>query len=1244
MFIQGPQKGTTIELGKPLVTFGRDPDSDVVLQDRRASWSHFRIERRDDDHYVVDAGSRNGTFLGDDLVPVVVAEKLHSGISLWFGDTEVEVRLKADEPTRAASALRKIDDDRTAAVDVSGLHGFMAEAEDRTREFDPSEALRMVEELERKRAAGAMPARKAAPRKGRLDDIWERAGDDSVVVEEAIADEDREAFPPNFRLRARLLFLAGPHEGREVYLGSVPTLIGRSTDCTVVLDDDLASREHARVIREQSGGYTVHDLHSANGVMINGQPIKDVAVLHHRALITVGSSILEYRAPLIDQRTEDPLKTVAMSIPLYAFQGKVLTQYELSIGRDPNSELFLEDKSVDRHHATLQWRGAEFHLRDLGERGTYVGGQRIVETTIGDGDVVDIGIYKLTVNIDGLRCSIDVLQTRPDAVEAFVADTGGKKAYRTVFRVAVPEAIRNLQNQQGMAAEQEEEGGRRSVTWVPPLETVPSWRLPLVVTTALFMVFTLGGAFAAFGGWPVQSQTLSTAHDNELFQNVAAATDSGAGCLGCHKPFQGVTDASCKACHTRKNSPSHELARKEGKKDAPSGCQSCHGEHQTREALRATLGQRCTSCHEDRHEAHGLNAPTPLPPGIKTRPDKGALKALLAAPEGTPAFAKTIAYLHDSHQAIDRRCAGCHADEKLGKQIDARGSCFRCHGDTKQLASTMCTDCHASEHPGVDKEWAAAVIGRPPRQAERAERVFASVSAVTAIGWSGLWSLLVFLPIAFVFFAHKLVSRRGRPRDPDEDVKHRDDWHDEWMVDIDPEKCIGDKACLVCPYNVIEYDEKTKQAYAKFVGACHGCRACEKRCPAKAITAYKVSEGLPSRDFPDLTPHYEVVDRPGIFLIGQVTEFKPLMKNAINLGAATVKYIVNAGVRPGTGTQHGLDHELVVVGAGPGGTSAGIEAQGAGLSVRVFEKGDNFASTHRVMMEPEKYLQANPASIQNIGSLPLFAGVKQVKDVLPMWEEAVRKSGLNIDFGQEVTKIVPHGEGFEVTTNQGVTCTTARVIVAIGGLGTPRKPRCGGANLPKVRHFLTDRSEYQNKDILVSGAGNAGLETVQALADPSLGNRVYLQYHKPWSAANASPENIKLVDELAARATNPVTILAPYNLDEITETHAILTPLDAPAPSGGAKAQNLGPCVPSAPRRRGGDAKKEAPKRDEAPAAKAEPPAPKEPITIPNDYVFACIGAILPTKWLQDIGVKFAKKPANWNPGPTDDLSFLEEK
>jgi thioredoxin reductase/NAD-dependent dihydropyrimidine dehydrogenase PreA subunit len=938
-----------------------------------------------------------------------------------------------------------------------------------------------------------------------------------------------------------------------------------------------------------------------------------------------------------------------MSIPLYAFQSKVLTQYELSIGRDPASELYLEDKSVDRHHAKISWKGTSFSIRDLGQRGTYVGGHRVIEKDLEDGDIIDVGIYKLTVSIEGIRCSIDVLQTRPDAVESFVAESSGKRQYRTVFRVAVPEALR--QNAPGMAADREKGraemaaaglGERRSVHWVPPLETVPSWRLPLVVATALFAVFALSGVFIAFGGWPVQSHALSTAHDNEIFGEIAAKSDTSGGCLGCHQPFRGVTTDSCTNCHQRDMRSGHQMAAKAGKDKAPDNCASCHGEHKDLATLRANVQTQCKTCHDGRHTAHGLNAPPSSPKGLEKAPEDAKFRAVLAnVPAGTKAFKKAVATLHKDHDDIQRRCAGCHANEKLTEKIDPRSSCMRCHGSVEKLAGDACADCHSTEHPTAKKDWVAATLGRTPKEVERTQRTFASVSALSTIGWSGLWSFLVFLPIAFIFFAHKAVSRRGKLPPNKEDEDHRDDWHEEWMVDIDPEKCIGDGACLVCPYNVIVMDLEVKQAFAKFPGACHGCRACEKRCPARAITTYKIAEGLPSRSFADLTPHYEVVGRPGLFLIGQVTMFKPLMKNAINLGASSVKYVIQHGAKPGTAAAEGFDHELVVIGAGPGGTSAGIEAKNFGLSVRVFEKGDNFAATHRLMMEPDKYLQANPASIENIGTLPLFTGVKQVKDVLPAWEEALEKSGLQIDYGHEVVDVQPHGDGFTVTTNKEVSCTALKVIVAIGGLGTPRKPRCRGSNLPKVRHFMTDRSEFQDKDILVSGAGNAGLETIQALADPALGNRVALQYHKPFSTANASPENIQKVLDLAKRDVNPVKIMAPFNLEEIHEDRVVLVPIEARG--GPAPAKLAGPCVPARAKRPPAEAKK-APETKPAPADPAEPPPPKEPVELPNDFVFACIGAVPPTKWLEQIGVNFAQKPANWNPGPTDDLAFLEEE
>ena len=47
-------------------------------------------------------------------------------------------------------------------------------------------------------------------------------------------------------------------------------LIGRGTDCQLILDDDYASTHHARLVLT-TNGYQVEDLNSTNGTFVNNQ-------------------------------------------------------------------------------------------------------------------------------------------------------------------------------------------------------------------------------------------------------------------------------------------------------------------------------------------------------------------------------------------------------------------------------------------------------------------------------------------------------------------------------------------------------------------------------------------------------------------------------------------------------------------------------------------------------------------------------------------------------------------------------------------------------------------------------------------------------------------------------------------------------------------------------------------------------------------------------------------------------------
>jgi hypothetical protein len=68
-----------------------------------------------------------------------------------------------------------------------------------------------------------------------------------------------------------------------------------------------------------------------------------------------------------------------------------------TVGRRPDSAIFLDDVTVSRDHALIVRRGGDWHLDDLGSlNGTYVNRQRIETVRLSDGDELQVGKYKLT--------------------------------------------------------------------------------------------------------------------------------------------------------------------------------------------------------------------------------------------------------------------------------------------------------------------------------------------------------------------------------------------------------------------------------------------------------------------------------------------------------------------------------------------------------------------------------------------------------------------------------------------------------------------------------------------------------------------------------------------------------------------------------------------------------------------------------------------------------------------------------
>ncbi len=70
----------------------------------------------------------------------------------------------------------------------------------------------------------------------------------------------------------------------------------------------------------------------------------------------------------------------------------VISQEEITLGRAPECDIFLDDEGVSRHHAKVIRKGDTLIVMDLGStNGTYVDGERIQVLTLTDGLKIQVG-------------------------------------------------------------------------------------------------------------------------------------------------------------------------------------------------------------------------------------------------------------------------------------------------------------------------------------------------------------------------------------------------------------------------------------------------------------------------------------------------------------------------------------------------------------------------------------------------------------------------------------------------------------------------------------------------------------------------------------------------------------------------------------------------------------------------------------------------------------------------------------
>jgi pSer/pThr/pTyr-binding forkhead associated (FHA) protein len=90
-------------------------------------------------------------------------------------------------------------------------------------------------------------------------------------------------------------WVKGERKGEKIWLEGSRSTLGRRTSNTIPLDDRMSSGHHAEITKDLNG-YTIRDLGSTNGTLVNGEPTTE-ATLTHGTRIRIGNSLLVFKDP-----------------------------------------------------------------------------------------------------------------------------------------------------------------------------------------------------------------------------------------------------------------------------------------------------------------------------------------------------------------------------------------------------------------------------------------------------------------------------------------------------------------------------------------------------------------------------------------------------------------------------------------------------------------------------------------------------------------------------------------------------------------------------------------------------------------------------------------------------------------------------------------------------------------------------------------------------------------------------------
>ena len=101
----------------------------------------------------------------------------------------------------------------------------------------------------------------------------------------------------------KLIVRRGPASG-TAYEVDASTVVGRSDQADVIIDDSALSRRHF-CLRKQRSGWYVEDLNSANGTQLNNTTIESAQKLHRGDVIHAGNCTLEIQLTVTEPQLDE---------------------------------------------------------------------------------------------------------------------------------------------------------------------------------------------------------------------------------------------------------------------------------------------------------------------------------------------------------------------------------------------------------------------------------------------------------------------------------------------------------------------------------------------------------------------------------------------------------------------------------------------------------------------------------------------------------------------------------------------------------------------------------------------------------------------------------------------------------------------------------------------------------------------------------------------------------------------------